>query len=67
MRAWTEETYGIPPYQVVGSFGNYKFKVTDSSAAIFEMGDLIFNDDKSEKPVGIHRNSRQKTCFYCWQ
>jgi hypothetical protein len=55
MRAWAEEAYGIPPYQIIGSLGGLEYTVNDSSAVLNKLPELIFNDDKTGKPVGIHR------------
>lgn len=63
MRAWTEAAYGIPPYQVVGSSGEYKYVTTDSTAALMKLAELNFNDDKEGKPVGIIRNIGMRPLF----
>jgi phosphoglycolate phosphatase-like HAD superfamily hydrolase len=63
MRAWTSEAYGIPPYQVVGSSGEYKYVTNDSSSALIKLAELNFNDDKEGKPVGIIRNIGQRPVF----
>ena len=43
MRVFTEQVYGIPPEQVVGS------------VVLMKLPKLIHIDDKAGKPVGIHR------------
>ena len=63
MRAWTEEAYGIPPYQVVGSSGEYKYEANDSTAAVVKVPGIQFNDDKEGKPVGIIRNIGKRPVF----
>jgi phosphoglycolate phosphatase-like HAD superfamily hydrolase len=55
MRAFAEETYGIPPYQVIGSYGDSKFEVVDGKPVITKIASAPFVDDKQGKPVGIHR------------
>lgn len=55
MRPWTEETYGIPPYQVIGSYGEAKYEVIDGKPVITKVVGEPFVDDKAGKPVAIHR------------
>ncbi len=52
MRAWTEQVYGIPPEQVVGSSIKTKFEMRDGKPILVRLPELNFNDDKGEKPVG---------------
>jgi phosphoserine phosphatase len=56
MRPWTEKTYGIPPEQVVGSSGGLKYEVRDGKPVIVKLPELVLNDDKEGKPVGIQRH-----------
>jgi phosphoserine phosphatase len=56
MRAWTERVYGIPPEQVVGSSVKTKFEMRDGKPVIVRLPELNFNDDKAEKPIGIHEH-----------
>lgn len=56
MRPWAEKTYGIPPEQVVGSAGGLKYEVRDGTPVIVKMPELVLNDDKEGKPVGIQRH-----------
>ncbi|MES2438087.1 MAG: HAD family hydrolase [Verrucomicrobiota bacterium] len=56
MRPWTEKTYGIPPEQVVGSSGGLKYEVRDGTPVILKTAELVLNDDKDGKPVGIQRH-----------
>ncbi len=53
MRAFAEETYGIPPEQVVGSKGRIKFEMRDSKPILLKLPAIEFVDDKEGKPVGI--------------
>ena len=55
MRAWAEEVYGIPPHQVVGSMGGYRYDFKEGKASLIKLPELTFNDDKAGKPVGIQR------------
>jgi phosphoserine phosphatase len=56
MRPWAEKTYGIPPEQVVGSSVGLKYEVRDGTPVILKMPELVLNDDKEGKPVGIQRH-----------
>lgn len=56
MRPWAEKTYGIPPEQVVGSTGGLKYEVRDGMPVILKTPELVLNDDKAGKPVGIQRH-----------
>jgi hypothetical protein len=53
MRAWTEEVYGIPPEQVVGSSGKLHFESRDGKPVLIKLAALDFFDDKEDKPVAI--------------
>ena len=54
MRPWTEQVYGIPPEQVVGSTIKTQFQMRGDIPVLFRLPDLNFNDDKGGKPVGIN-------------
>ncbi|MEH6651438.1 MAG: HAD family hydrolase [Motiliproteus sp.] len=55
MRPWTEEIYGIPPQQVVGSSIKTELKVRDGKPVLVRLPALNFVNDKEGKPVGIHQ------------
>ena len=55
MRPWTEEIYGIPPEQVIGSSGKVKFEIHDGQPVLLKLPEINFIDDKEGKPVGIHQ------------
>ena len=56
IRVFAEETYGIPPEQVVGSSGVVKFELgADGVPVLTKMPDVEFVDDGPGKPVGINR------------
>jgi phosphoglycolate phosphatase-like HAD superfamily hydrolase len=55
MRAFAEQTYGIPPEQVVGSSGMVKFEIRDSGPVLVKQSKIEFVDDGPGKPVGINR------------
>jgi len=53
MRPWTEQTYGIPPENVVGSSIKLKYEVTDNGPILLREAEIDFVDDGPGKPVGI--------------
>lgn len=53
VRLFSEEVYGIPPDQVVGSQINKRFEVRDGDPVIVREPGLFFIDDKAGKPIGI--------------
>ena len=55
MRVFTEEVYGIPPEQVMGSSIKTEFRTVDGQPVLFRLPELNFIDDKEGKPVGIHQ------------
>jgi hypothetical protein len=55
MRPWTQEVYGIPPEQVVGSCIKVEFEMRDGAPVLVRLPEIDFIDDKEGKPVGIHR------------
>jgi hypothetical protein len=54
MRPWTEEVYGIPPEQVVGSSVKTAFEMGDGGAVLMRLPEIGFIDDKAAKPVAIN-------------
>ena len=63
MRPWTERVYGIPPEQVIGSSGGLKFELRDGVPVILKTPELVLNDDKEGKPVGIQRHIGRRPIF----
>ena len=55
MRPWTEEVYGVPPEQVVGSSIKTQFEMRESGPVLLRLPELDFIDDKAGKPVGIQK------------
>ena len=53
MRCFAEQTYGIPPEQVVGSSGKLKFEMRDGKPVLVKLPEVQFIDDKQGKPIGI--------------
>ena len=56
MRPWTERVYGIPPEQVVGTSGGLRYELREGTPVILKTPELVLNDDKEGKPVGIQRH-----------
>jgi phosphoserine phosphatase len=56
MRPWTERVYGIPPEQVVGSTGGLQLEMQNGKPVLVKLPELVLNDDKAGKPVGIQRH-----------
>ncbi|MDF1632996.1 HAD family hydrolase [Mycoplana sp. MJR14] len=54
MRPWTEEVYGVPPEQVVGSSIKTEFIMRDGIPTLHRLPEVNFIDDKAGKPVGIN-------------
>ena len=54
MRPWTEQIYGIPPEQIVGSSIKTKFEMRDGKPILVRIAEVDFIDDKEGKPVGIN-------------
>jgi hypothetical protein len=54
MRPWTEQVYGIPPEQVVGSRIKTTYQMTKDGPVLMREAKLEFIDDKGGKPVGIN-------------
>jgi hypothetical protein len=55
VRMYSEQVYGIPPEQVVGSAGGTKFGYDKSGKPMLtKEPTLLLNDDSAGKPEGIH-------------
>jgi haloacid dehalogenase-like hydrolase len=63
MRPWTEQVYGIPPEQVVGSTIKTKFEMRDGTPVLMRLPEVDFIDDKVGKPVGIHKIIGRRPIF----
>src|SRR5690606_25332788 len=55
MRPWTEQVYGIPPEQVVGSTIVTEFALQDGVPVLLRRPEMEFLDDKEGKPVAINK------------
>ncbi len=56
MRPWTEQVYGIPPEQVVGSTIKTELQVRDGKPVLVRLAEIEFIDDKEGKPVAINKH-----------
>ena len=56
MRPVSEQMYGIPPEQVVGSSVESKFELKDGKYVIVRQPEIHFVDDKATKPIGIYQH-----------
>jgi phosphoserine phosphatase len=56
MRPWTQEVYGIPPEQVIGSSLKTKFEIRDGRSVLVRLPEMNFVNDKAGKPVAIHHH-----------
>jgi phosphoserine phosphatase len=54
MRPWTQQVYGVPPEQVVGSSIKTRFEMRDGQPILFRLPEVNFIDDKTGKPIGIN-------------
>ena len=63
LRVFAEETYGIPPEQVVGSSIGAKYELRNGKPVVVKAPDSLFIDDKDGKPVGIHQHIGRRPVF----
>ncbi|MCP5544710.1 MAG: haloacid dehalogenase-like hydrolase [Akkermansiaceae bacterium] len=63
LRVFAEDTYGIPPEQVVGSSIGAKYELRDGKPVLVKIPDSLFIDDKEGKPVGIHQHIGRRPIF----
>jgi hypothetical protein len=54
MRPWTEQVYGVPPEQIIGSSIKTRFQMHGDIPVLFRLPEINFIDDKAGKPVGIN-------------
>jgi phosphoserine phosphatase len=56
MRPWAERVYGVPPEQVIGSSIKTKFELRNGKPVLVRLPEIVFIDDKEDKPVGIQQH-----------
>ncbi len=55
MRVFAERLYGIPPEQVIGSYGESEYGVRDGKPTLVKLAKVAFVDDGPGKPIAINR------------
>ncbi|GAB3112027.1 haloacid dehalogenase-like hydrolase [Aestuariicella hydrocarbonica] len=63
IRVFSEDTYGIPPEQVIGTTSEAKYEVINGIPTIVKTPNIILVDDKDGKPVGIYRHIGRRPIF----
>ncbi len=55
VRVYSNQTYGVPPEQVVGSVGEtaYVYDTAAGTSSLVKLPKMLLNDDKGGKPQGI--------------
>jgi hypothetical protein len=55
VRAFAQQTYGVPPEQVVGSMGKVKYQYDKNGRPeLIKLPEVLLIDDKTGKPEGIN-------------
>ena len=65
MRAFAEETYGIPPEQIIGSSVVTGYKTHDGRGALLMQPQINFVNDGPGKPVGINQFIGRRPIIAC--
>lgn len=63
VRVFAEETYGVPPEQIVGSSLKAAYEVRNGKPVLVKLSELNFIDDKEGKPVGIYQHIGRRPIF----
>lgn len=63
MRAFSNDTYGIPPERVIGSATPTEYQLIDGAPSIVKGAGIAFVDDKAGKPVGIDSHIGRRPIF----
>jgi phosphoserine phosphatase len=63
VRNFSEDKYGIPPAQVVGSSIKTKYEVVDGKPALVRLAEMNFIDDKDGKPIGSNQHIGKRPIF----
>ncbi len=56
LRAFSEEVYGVPRENVVGSSVETRYEIVDGQPVLMRLPKINFIDDKAGKPVGINQH-----------
>ncbi len=63
VRAFSDETYGIPPEQVIGSAFKLQFIENNSSCMVWKLPEILVIDDGQEKAKEIQQNIGRRPIF----
>lgn len=55
MRVFAEDAYGIPPEQILGTYGTTTYETVDGVPTVVKAPGIAFIDDKEGKPINIER------------
>jgi hypothetical protein len=55
MRPWTEQVYGVPPGQVIGTSIKVRYETRGGAPVLVRLPEIDFVDDRAGKPAGIHK------------
>ena len=68
VRVYSEQVYGIPPEQVVGTAGGTKYGYAkDGKPFLTKEPKLLLNDNNAGKPEGIHLIIGRRPYARVWQ
>ena len=67
MRVITEDVYGIPSEQVIGSAVKTKYEIVNGKPQLTRLAALAFDDDKGGKPTGINAVIGKRPVAALWQ
>jgi phosphoglycolate phosphatase-like HAD superfamily hydrolase len=60
LRANSEQVYGIPPGQVIGSTGKLAFETRGGKSVLIKLPEVTSIDDKQGKPINIRQHVGQR-------
>jgi phosphoglycolate phosphatase-like HAD superfamily hydrolase len=63
MRPWTENVYGVPPEQVIGSSIKTRFEKQEGKPVLIRLPEVFFIDDGDGKPVAIQKFIGRRPIF----
>lgn len=63
VRNISEELYGVPPYQVIGT--SFKYLFVDSTRGLMRLPEIVHFNDKSQKPADIQEHIGMRPVFAC--
>lgn len=63
MRPWAEQAYGIPPSQVIGSYGELQYVLLNDVPTLIKQPKIGLVDDHDGKPIAIQRFIGRRPIF----